>query len=471
MRMKKEASTSSRDLANLQYLSMRRMGMDTRWIELETNLRKSGSSWAMAQTLSDHPDICNVEFDGKIYESTSIGQAEIVLASILKNRKDEGAPTSPLDSGLTPSQSDAARALLQHDTAILTGGPGTGKTFTTRAICESLRSEGRSVITCAFTGVAARRIGESTGFPGCTIHRLLRHDGNRFTEKEIPYDALVIDEGGMISAGLFCSVLSRVKAGTKVYIVGDENQLPSVEPGNSFYSMQSFLPTFRLTEVIRQGKGSAVSRQAMRVLSGHVPCEYRNDNGVGGLFLSACRGVSNLAEKNNPRRVAEFIANMDKSRLCDIRIMCGTNSLVDSINYMYRENAHVPFQNTKNRRCGTLFNGDFAIKESVHHSMGELDDGRLERIDKLWRLAWATTVHKMQGNECTSAIVIPEWNMTRQSLYTAITRARVRIGIVGNHSHLAKIVNRNEAHRLCLVAALYSGMAKVIKETQKSEQI
>ena len=380
-------------------------------------------------------------------------------------------------------QREAVRLAAQEGVVILTGGPGTGKTTTVRGIVALFRRMGLTVSLCAPTGRAAKRLSELTGLEAQTVHRLLGMMWNKAedqaafgkTEKDpLEAEAVVVDEASMVDLPLFAALLRALRPGTRLLLVGDADQLPSVGAGNVFSDLirSGLTPTVYLREVFRQAEQSAIIRNAHAVNLGQPP-RLKNDQGD---FYFLCR--------RDPMRALETIVELCASRLPgkmgvppeSIQVLtptrkglCGTASL----NARLQAALNPPGQGKKELRWGDrlfregdrimqtrndydvvwkrqdgavgtgVFNGDVGRIAEIDPS-GEwlaLDfDGRAaaysrEMLNEV-ELAYAMTVHKAQGSEypCVVFAAAPAARslMVRGVLYTALTRARELLILVGD---------------------------------------
>ena len=380
-------------------------------------------------------------------------------------------------------QREAVRLAAREGVLILTGGPGTGKTTTVRGIASLFRRMGLDISLAAPTGRAAQRLGEVTGMEAQTIHRLLGMTRNDKTgqavfsksEKEpLETDAVIADEMSMVDLPLFSALLRALKPGTRLVLVGDADQLPSVGPGNVFSDLirSERVPTVFLREIFRQAQQSAIIRNAHAVNDGQFP---RIVNDQEDFFF---------LRRLDPERAAETIVELCKTRLPQnmgipseqIQVLtptrkgvCGTaelnKRLQEALNpksrkkkelrwgdILFREGDRV--MQTKNNydvvwvkeddTVGTgIFNGDIGTIAEIDASGQAMlidFDGRAapfstDMLNEL-ELAYAMTAHKSQGSEYRAVVfaAVPAARslMTRGVLYTALTRARELLILVGD---------------------------------------
>ena len=403
------------------------------------------------------------------------------------------------------------RAILQALTGgllILTGGPGTGKTTTLNAIIEIYKSCGLKVLLAAPTGRAAQRMTEVTGFEAKTIHRLLEvewdnEDRPRFVKNErnlLDCDALILDEMSMVDISLFESALRALPLGCRLIMVGDSDQLPSVGPGNVLADLiaSERIPSIRLTEIFRQSMQSLIVTNAHRIVRGEMPEITRTDS---DFFFKA------VSEK---QKISEDIVNLCSTRLKkaygydiirDIQVLCPGRKGelgVTELNKKLQQAVNPHIEGSEEirlpvytLRCGDkvmhtrnnyelywrrddgsegsgVFNGDIGIVESIEKGGTGADIRYDDRVVSYSRddllnveLAYATTVHKSQGNEF-NAVVMPMYYGApqlyyRNLLYTAVTRAKKLLILVGNVSTLKKMVDNNKK------TGRYSGLKDFLK--------
>lgn len=160
----------------------------------------------------------------------------------------------------------------RHALCLITGGPGTGNTTTLKALLDSLEAAGLNTVLCAPTGKAASRMTQSTGRAATTLHRLLGYDGHKFDHGLLPGDVYVVDECSMASNPLLGALMRCVPEGTRVILVGDEDQLPPIDPGHPLAALTRTVPTARLTRTHRQASGSPILTLATQLISGESPC-------------------------------------------------------------------------------------------------------------------------------------------------------------------------------------------------------
>ena len=392
-------------------------------------------------------------------------------------------------------QREAIREALQKSMLILTGGPGTGKTTTLNAIIDLLEDEGLSIAIAAPTGRAAKRVSEVTGRDAKTIHRLLEVDFGSsevttFVHNEqhpLKADAVVIDEMSMVDTTLFESLLRGCRMGCKLILVGDSDQLPSVGPGNVLRDLidSGCIPTVELKQVFRQAAESRIVTNAHRIVAGEYPDLKTKDNDF--FFLrrqSAAAVLSTVTELVAKRLPASYgyspledIQVLTPQRKGDLGVGALNESLQAALNppqkgkreykstfatfregdkvLQTRNNYDIEWEKPGTGEKGMgIYNGDIGIIQRIDLVGGTMEidfDGRrceytLEMAPEL-DLAYAVTVHKSQGSEY-SAVVLPIFGgydklYFRNLLYTAVTRARKLLIIVGSESRVYLMVDNN----------------------------
>ncbi|ADG07116.1 SF1B family DNA helicase RecD2 [Kyrpidia tusciae] len=376
------------------------------------------------------------------------------------------------ESGVTLSltQREAVRTAMASPLLILTGGPGTGKTTTVRAIlwCRQQLNPQTKVGMAAPTGRAARRLEEVSGFPAATVHRLLgmRVEGiAQFDEENpLPYDLIIVDETSMMDI-LLADKLVRAAGDAGVILVGDVDQLPSVGPGHVLHDLiQAGVPSVRLDVIFRQARESNIVVNAHRVLQGELPRQ-------GGDFWFVEVSGATTAETNGAIavRLEQAVQNLlaEGYSPADIQVLSPTKKgelgtealnirLQQLMNPRQRGKKEIPFGRKGERawRVGDkviqmrndyekeVFNGEIGLIEDVDPEEGVLlirfGDALHEYERDEWdqvRHAYAITIHKSQGGEYP-VVLIPMTTshyilLYRNLLYTGITRAKKLCGLIG----------------------------------------
>ncbi len=394
-------------------------------------------------------------------------------------------------------QAEAITTALEKGLLILTGGPGTGKTTTLNGIIELFERDGLKVSLCAPTGRAAKRMSEITEKEAKTIHRLLEvewkdNDTPRFqrnVSNPLPCDAVIVDEMSMVDINLFASLLDALKLGCRLIMVGDSDQLPAVGAGNVLHDLidSGLIPVVRLTEIFRQAMKSLIVTNAHKIINGEYPELKVTDN---DFFFMSRPNVYLTANTVIDLYVKRLPAAYGYDPLKDIQILCpsrkgetGTVNLNTAIQKIlnppdgikcefnlngriFREgdrvmqiknNYDIPWKKGKDAGTG-IFNGDIGtlsvIKPEARLMKICFDDKEaiysFDYANQL-ELAYAITVHKSQGSEYESVImpvcsVLPQLSY-RNLFYTAVTRAKSKIILVGTIGDIYAMVDNDKRIR------------------------
>ena len=384
---------------------------------------------------------------------------------------------------LAESQRVAVELALRSKVLVITGGPGVGKTTLVNSILKIVRAKGVEVALCAPTGRAAKRLTESTGLKGRTIHRLLESDPKtggfkRDEENPLECDLLVVDEASMVDVLLMRALLKALPDRSALLIVGDVDQLPSVGPGQVLGDLitSDAIPVVRLTEVFRQAAESRIIVNAHRINRGQMP-EWEAVEGSDFYFVDAQEledGVRKLLSVVRDRIPARF--GLDPVR--DVQVLCPMNrgSLgARTLNVELQQALNPPGERRVERFGWTfcpgdkvmqvtndydrdVFNGDLGVVTTLDMEESELAvsfDGRevvygFGELDELV-LAYATTIHKAQGSEYP-AVVIPLTTqhyamLARNLLYTGVTRGKRLVVLVGQRKALAIAIRNGNGRR------------------------
>ena len=389
-------------------------------------------------------------------------------------------------------QKKAIGEALTKGLLILTGGPGTGKTTTLNAIIRLLRESGQKVMLCAPTGRAAQRMTAVTGVEAKTIHRLLEvsydiDDKPAFKKNErnlLNCDALIIDEVSMVDSQLLESVMRALPLSCRLILVGDSNQLPSVGAGNVLHDLitSGEIPVVTLTEIFRQSMKSLIVMNAHRIINGEMPDLSKRDNDFFFMHSPSFEDIAyTIGDLCNRRLKNTYGYNM----LENIQVLSPTKkTMLGTYELNNRLQALVNPKPSRGVKVGyyTLYEGDKVMQSKNNYNIlwtkedGEVGEGvfngdigvmvEVNTAAKLYKvrfddkvatydadsiseleLAYACTVHKSQGNEF-DCVIMPMFRgapqlMYRNLLYTAVTRAKKMLIIVGNEQALKYMVDNN----------------------------
>jgi exodeoxyribonuclease V alpha subunit len=402
---------------------------------------------------------------------------------------------------LSPMQRKAVRSAVEEGVLIITGGPGTGKTTIIRLMIRLLKDD-NDILLCAPTGRAAKRMTEATGEEAKTIHRMLEYGGeeNVFARDEnfpLETDCLIVDEMSMVDVALMRGLLRATLPGTRLILVGDADQLPSVGAGNVLSDLlaSEIVPSVRLSDIFRQDESSMIVLNAHRINEGEMPT--LNEKGADFFFerretqLEAAETICALLKARLPRYLGFPKEQWQREAVRAIQVLsptkkgdCGSlhlNRLLQSTlnperpgldavvhgdtefrvgDKVIQTRNDYQLAYTRSTAAGTeegagVFNGDVGYVEaadpSEHLVIVCFDDERTvtyqkQQLDSL-ELAYCLTVHKSQG--CEFPVVVmpvvggPPMLMARNLLYTALTRARRLVVLVGREEVIAQMVGNN----------------------------
>jgi exodeoxyribonuclease V alpha subunit len=387
---------------------------------------------------------------------------------------------------LAPEQAAAVRLALTERVAVLTGGPGCGKSYTVRAIVALARAKGAKIVLAAPTGRAAKRLSELAGLDAATLHRLLqlRPGGDAAFDRDHPLDAdlVVIDETSMLDVLLANKLVKAVPSGAHLLLVGDVDQLPSVGAGEVLRDLLAAerLPRVRLTKVFRQAQQSGVVTNAHRINAGQPPIT----RGLADFFLFA---------EDEPDQVADLVVDIVANRLPrrfgldatrEVQVLCpmhrgpaGAGVLNERLQAaltpareglaerrfggrVYRVGDKVmQIRNNYDKGTAGVFNGSVGVVTALSLEDSELrvrldEDEEVgygfDELDELTH-AYAVSIHRSQGSEYPCVVVpltMSAWMMLQRNLlYTAVTRAKRIVVLVGSKRALAKAVRTQGAGR------------------------
>ena len=424
------------------------------------------------------------------------------------------------DTVLDEMQKKAVTEAASHGLFILTGGPGTGKTTTINAIIQFFEGEGAELRLAAPTGRAAKRMTEATGYEAQTIHRLLELNGmpeeerdgghsakfERNAQNPLEADVIIIDEMSMVDIHLMHSLLLAVTAGTRLILVGDENQLPSVGPGNVLRDIihSGCFPVVELTKIFRQASESDIVVNAHKINRGE-PVQINNKSRD---FFFLKRYDADIIIRVVIALIQEKLPKYVDAKPFEIQVLTPMRKGllgVERLNQILQRYLNPPEEAKKEKSIGDrlfregdkvmqirnnyqmeweirgrygiviekgigVFNGDMGILKEVNEfaetAEVEFEDGRFatysfKQLEEL-ELAYAITIHKSQGSEYPAVILPilsgPRMLMNRNLLYTAVTRARKCVTVVGSVEEFENMI-RNEKQQ-----KRYSALDERIRE-------
>lgn len=422
---------------------------------------------------------------------------------------------------LDEMQEKAVKEAAGHGLLVLTGGPGTGKTTTINAIIRFFESEGAELRLAAPTGRAAKRMTETTGYEAQTIHRMLELTGmpeddregqpvhfERNAENPLEADVIIIDEMSMVDIHLMHSLLMAVTAGTRLILVGDENQLPSVGPGNVLRDIirSGQFPVVELKKIFRQASESDIVVNAHKINRG----EQVEINNKSRDFFFLKRYDADIIIRVVIALIQEKLPKYVEAKPFEIQVLTPMRKGllgVERLNQILQRYLNPPDPSKKEKEIGQglfregdkvmqirnnyqlewevrgrygipvdkgvgVFNGDTGIIRMINEfaelAEVEFEDGRyaqytFKQLDEL-ELAYAVTIHKSQGSEYPAVIIPilsgPRMLMNRNLLYTAVTRARKCVTVVGSEETFREMINNEKQQRR------YSSLDRRIQEAE-----
>lgn len=387
---------------------------------------------------------------------------------------------------LAQKQKEAIKACLHHGVLVLTGGPGTGKTTVIKGILSILKAQGLKIRLAAPTGRAAKRLSETTGQKALTIHRLLEannlaQDDNlqlgfsKDIDDQLDADVIILDEVSMVDIVLMHHFLNAVPDGCRIILVGDTDQLPAVGPGSVLKDIirSQKIPAIRLDEIFRQAQTSMIIQNAHIINAGRLPdlrkqysdfvfYELNDDTSITQKILDLC--TKDLPHEGfNVLKDVQVLSPMH-------RFLCG----VENLNLMLQEQLN-PKKNQdelkyssqtfrvgdkvmhiRNNYQKNVFNGDIGFIQDINNEKLTVDyfdhivTYEKNELNEL-TLAYASSVHKSQGSEY-KVVIIPLSTshyimLQRNLLYTAITRAKQKVIIIGSKKALMTAVQSNRTQK------------------------
>lgn len=434
-----------------------------------------------------------VSYQGNVYRSKT-AYAEINLAELLSRqlRSARSHSYGDLDAALdaeelrmkvklAPEQREAVKMALTQGVSVITGGPGTGKSMILRAILDIYRRQnpGKEICLCAPTGRAARRMEQATGLEASTVHKALGllagEDGDYGEPQALDADIILVDEVSMMDIYLAGRLLEAVKSRAQVVLIGDSDQLPSVGPGAVLSEMitSERIPVVRLDKVFRQTDGSRIAVNAKLIRHGNLSLEYGNDfrfvdsanlsdsaSRIAELYMQevARYGVDNVAMLSPYRQKTETGVNALNEMLRELvnppdegkpEVVCGKRKFRVGDKVMQVKN----FEDVNNGDIGYIRNiFKYGDETTVCVDFGdgrnmEYDSTELDMLD----LGYASTIHKAQGAEYQSVIINLQCAhhimLTRPLIYTAITRGKDRVIIVGERRALCISIKKTDTEK------------------------
>ncbi len=400
---------------------------------------------------------------------------------------------------LAAAQREAIYASLEHGVFVLTGGPGTGKTTVVKGILNVLEKAGCRILLAAPTGRAARRLAESAGHQAATVHRMLEYmptgEGLRFGKDDqdpLDAEAIIIDEASMLDINLTYHLLKAVPGGCRLIFVGDVDQLPSVGAGSVLTDMlrSGRMPVVRLENVFRQAEVSPIVRNAHKINRGQMPDFIA---GQDSEFALAEFTDENAAADYVARTYAAMTADGDWRRVQVLSPMHKNPCGVQNLNKLLQQSINPPGENKpemaipgnvlrvgdkvmqiRNNYEKDVFNGDLgrvvkiegknvtvAFAERAAGDYVTYAQGETEEL----QLAYAMSVHKSQGSEypCVILLMVPSHYimLQRNLLYTAVTRAKQRVLVVGSSKAVRTAVENDRTRRR------YSLLAERLQENSE----
>lgn len=417
---------------------------------------------------------------------------------------------------LDEHQVEAVKEGVRNGLLIITGGPGTGKTTTINTIIRYFEMEGLDIFLAAPTGRAAKRMSETTGFEARTIHRMLELNGGtegtagfeRNEQNPLETDVIIIDEMSMVDISLMYALLKAVVAGTRLILVGDVNQLPSVGPGSVLRDIidSGRFHTVMLTKIFRQASTSDIIVNAHKINRGEMVT--LDNQSMDFFFLKRYDAdkIINVTLQLIKQKLPKFVDATEY----DIQVLTPMRKGllgVERLNTVLQMYLNPPDEKKREKEYGStrfregdkvmqvknnyqmeweirnrygimidkgtgIFNGDMGIIEEINDFAETMtisfDEGRMveypyKQLEEL-ELAYAVTIHKSQGSEYPAVVIPllsgPRMLMNRNLLYTAVTRAKKCVTIVGNDETFGQMIENNMEQKR------YSGLKERLMESE-----
>ncbi len=476
-------------------------------IDKRLMVKKYGDTQCVYTSLNYYTELNIAQMLKELNVSTNIPE-DAILTRIAQIENSTGMK-------LDEMQKDAVVQSMNSGVTIITGGPGTGKTTTINTIIKMFENQGFEILLAAPTGRAAKRMSEATTKEAQTIHRLLEISGNpdesgagtRFEKNDLnplEADAVIIDEMSMVDMFLMYNLLKAIATGTRIILVGDVHQLPSVGPGNVLRDIidSEKFNVVKLTKIFRQATTSDIVVNAHKINAGE---SIKLDNQSRD-FLFVNRNEANAIINATITLVRDKLPKYINAGKLELQVLTPMRKGllgVDNLNKILQEYLNPKDAKKRERESGQItfregdkvmqiknnyqiaweirshknvvveqgtgvFNGDMGIIKSMNLFMEtmevQFDDGKIvtysfKQLEEL-ELAYAITIHKSQGSEYPAVVLPlltgPTMLMNRNLLYTAVTRAKACVTIVGTQTAVTEMINNmNENKR-------YSGLKRLI---------